>query len=76
MAAAGEGWGLISEGWGGGGGGGERGEVSGVAAAGEGWELISEGWWGGGGGGGGVRSVGWQQLVKGGSCLVRGGGSL
>ena len=42
MAAAGEGWGLISEGWGG------RGEVSGVAAAGEGWGLISEGWGGGG----------------------------
>ena len=43
-----------------GGGGGERGEVNGVAAAGEGWGLISERW------GGGVRSVGWQQLVKGG----------
>ena len=37
VAAAGEGWELISERWGGGG------EVSGVAAAGEGWELISEG---------------------------------
>ena len=62
VAAAGEGWGLIGGGWGGGGG---RGEVNGVAAAGEAWGLIVEGL-GGGGVGGGVRSMGWQQLVKGG----------